>query len=282
MFRVLQRTSARSFARFAVAGGAASYATYSLHQSAKLEGTFDSIKEKAGELKDKVASKSPLKPESPAGIPGAKTSHNPSTNMNHGQGGTSAASDAQQPDPLVAAQKKRQKASGNETNNDDKQQNAKKGGGTGAKIASGHSKNDDGKRVPNHDDIKPDGKSTSSSSSSSKKSSSGTSSSNAAAGAGAVAAGLGQAEKDAEKQEAFNEETGEINWECPCLGGMASGPCGDDFKDAFSCFVYSKPQGDEPKGAECLEKFRAMQDCFKQHPEIYGNLAEDPGEKIIE
>ena len=30
---------------------------------------------------------------------------------------------------------------------------------------------------------------------------------------------------------------GEINWDCPCLGGRADGPCGDQFKDAFSCFV---------------------------------------------
>ena len=32
--------------------------------------------------------------------------------------------------------------------------------------------------------------------------------------------------------------SGEINWDCPCLGGMAHGPCGQEFKDAFSCFHY--------------------------------------------
>lgn len=31
---------------------------------------------------------------------------------------------------------------------------------------------------------------------------------------------------------------GEINWNCPCLGGMATGPCGVPFRDAFSCFHY--------------------------------------------
>ena len=31
---------------------------------------------------------------------------------------------------------------------------------------------------------------------------------------------------------------GEINWECPCLGGMPQGPCGQEFKDAFSSFHY--------------------------------------------
>lgn len=31
---------------------------------------------------------------------------------------------------------------------------------------------------------------------------------------------------------------GDINWNCPCLGGMATGPCGVEFRDAFSCFHY--------------------------------------------
>jgi intermembrane space import and assembly protein 40 len=65
--------------------------------------------------------------------------------------------------------------------------------------------------------------------------------------------GLDGLEEDAGQQGAFNEETGEINWDCPCLGGMAHGPCGEEFKEAFSCFVYSK---EEPKGVECIEKFK--------------------------
>jgi hypothetical protein len=65
---------------------------------------------------------------------------------------------------------------------------------------------------------------------------------------------------------AFNPETGEINWDCPCLGGMAHGPCGPEFREAFSCFVYSEG---EPKGIECVEKFKNMQDCFRRHPEVY-------------
>lgn len=31
---------------------------------------------------------------------------------------------------------------------------------------------------------------------------------------------------------------GEINWNCPCLGGMATGPCGVEFRESFSCFHY--------------------------------------------
>lgn len=77
---------------------------------------------------------------------------------------------------------------------------------------------------------------------------------------------------DKKREGAFNPETGEINWDCPCLGGMANGPCGEEFKTAFSCFVYSEG---EPKGIDCIEKFAAMQECFKQHPDVYAEeLAE--------
>ncbi|EFX04825.1 mitochondrial intermembrane space protein mia40 [Grosmannia clavigera kw1407] len=83
-------------------------------------------------------------------------------------------------------------------------------------------------------------------------------------------------EEEAGQQGAFNPETGEINWDCPCLGGMAHGPCGEDFKAAFSCFVYSEQ---EPKGMDCIDKFQHMQDCFRQHPDIYGaEIADDKQE----
>jgi intermembrane space import and assembly protein 40 len=60
-------------------------------------------------------------------------------------------------------------------------------------------------------------------------------------------------EDEAGQQGAFDPVTGEINWDCPCLGGMAHGPCGEEFKAAFSCFVHST---EEPKGVECIEKFK--------------------------
>lgn len=59
---------------------------------------------------------------------------------------------------------------------------------------------------------------------------------------------------------------GDINWSCPCLGGMATGPCGVEFREAFSCFHYSEA---EPKGSDCYEAFRTMQDCFTQYPTVY-------------
>ncbi|KAL6863557.1 hypothetical protein J3F83DRAFT_744798 [Trichoderma novae-zelandiae] len=90
-----------------------------------------------------------------------------------------------------------------------------------------------------------------------------------AAGFGGSADAL---EEEASQEGAFNPETGEINWDCPCLGGMAHGPCGEEFKTAFSCFVYST---EEPKGMDCIEKFQGMQECFRKYPEIYGSELED-------
>ncbi|EHA47910.1 mitochondrial intermembrane space import and assembly protein 40 [Pyricularia oryzae 70-15] len=89
----------------------------------------------------------------------------------------------------------------------------------------------------------------------------------AAPASGAMPGSPEALEEEAGQQGAFNPETGEINWDCPCLGGMADGPCGEEFKAAFSCFVYST---EEPKGMDCIEKFQGMQDCFKKYPEVYG------------
>jgi intermembrane space import and assembly protein 40 len=75
----------------------------------------------------------------------------------------------------------------------------------------------------------------------------------AEADAGIVPGSPEALEEEAGQQGAFNPETGEINWDCPCLGGMAHGPCGEEFKAAFSCFVYST---EEPKGMECIDKFQ--------------------------
>lgn len=107
--------------------------------------------------------------------------------------------------------------------------------------------------------------------------------------------GMGGLAGEADSQGAFNPETGEINWDCPCLGGMAHGPCGEEFKAAFSCFVYST---EEPKGIECIDKFkyvhsvkilstklmnrRGMQDCFRLHPEMYGSELEVDEDEIEE
>lgn len=76
---------------------------------------------------------------------------------------------------------------------------------------------------------------------------------------------LGEEEDD--EMEGLIKANGEINWDCPCLQGMAYGPCGEQFKAAFSCFHYSEA---DPKGSDCIPQFRDMQECFVKYPEIYG------------
>ncbi|KAI4572627.1 hypothetical protein MJT46_005695 [Ovis ammon polii x Ovis aries] len=69
---------------------------------------------------------------------------------------------------------------------------------------------------------------------------------------------------------------GDINWNCPCLGGMASGPCGEQFKAAFSCFHYSK---EDVKGSDCVGQFRAMQECMQRYPDLYPQEEEEEEEE---
>ncbi|XP_075406204.1 mitochondrial intermembrane space import and assembly protein 40 isoform X2 [Tenrec ecaudatus] len=69
---------------------------------------------------------------------------------------------------------------------------------------------------------------------------------------------------------------GDINWNCPCLGGMASGPCGEQFKSAFSCFHYSTA---DVKGSDCIDQFRAMQECMQQYPDLYPQDDDDAEEE---
>jgi intermembrane space import and assembly protein 40 len=73
---------------------------------------------------------------------------------------------------------------------------------------------------------------------------------------------------DDENGGVFNPATGKINWDCPCLGGMAHGPCGPQFKEAFSCLFFSE---EEPKGIDCVDKYKEMQTCFREHPDVYAD-----------
>ncbi|KAK3908126.1 Mitochondrial intermembrane space import and assembly protein 40 [Frankliniella fusca] len=54
----------------------------------------------------------------------------------------------------------------------------------------------------------------------------------------------------------------------PQPGGMATGPCGVEFREAFQCFHYSSA---DPKGSDCVELFKEMQGCMSQYPALYDN-----------
>jgi intermembrane space import and assembly protein 40 len=68
------------------------------------------------------------------------------------------------------------------------------------------------------------------------------------------------------KSEDAITESGEINWDCPCLKEALEPPCGQFFKEAFNCFYKSTA---EPKGSECTPLFEAMQRCFEENREHY-------------
>ncbi|GAB0087529.1 mitochondrial intermembrane space import and assembly protein 40-A [Sergentomyia squamirostris] len=71
---------------------------------------------------------------------------------------------------------------------------------------------------------------------------------------------------------------GDINWNCPCLGGMATGPCGVEFREAFSCFHYSEV---EPKGSDCYDAFSEMQSCFSKYPTVYNKSGDNDDDEDI-
>ncbi|XP_057957527.1 mitochondrial intermembrane space import and assembly protein 40 homolog [Malania oleifera] len=51
--------------------------------------------------------------------------------------------------------------------------------------------------------------------------------------------------------------------QCPCISDLRNGPCGNQFSDAFVCFLKSTA---EEKGSDCVHPFVALQSCIKAHP----------------
>ncbi|XP_059777780.1 mitochondrial intermembrane space import and assembly protein 40-like [Balaenoptera ricei] len=75
---------------------------------------------------------------------------------------------------------------------------------------------------------------------------------------------------------------GDISWNCPCLGGVASGACGELFKAAFSCFHCST---EDVKGSDYVDQFQAMQECMQKYPDLYPQEEEEeekPADRLEE
>jgi len=85
---------------------------------------------------------------------------------------------------------------------------------------------------------------------------------------------------DDDEPRGLIQPNGDINWDCPCLGGMATGPCGVEFREAFGCFHYSEETEDKPKGSECLPHFATMQQCLAKYPELYTMKDDDEDDPI--
>lgn len=56
---------------------------------------------------------------------------------------------------------------------------------------------------------------------------------------------------------------------------MASGPCGYEFRETFSCFRNSKSK---QKGSDCEVQFTRWQECMVEHLGYYGPASKDEKE----
>ena len=65
----------------------------------------------------------------------------------------------------------------------------------------------------------------------------------------------------------IKQDTKELNWDCPCVGWVVSGPCGYEFRKAFECSYYSK---DETHPEECGKARDNVVQCMRDHPHIFG------------
>ncbi|XP_031269879.1 mitochondrial intermembrane space import and assembly protein 40 homolog [Pistacia vera] len=65
--------------------------------------------------------------------------------------------------------------------------------------------------------------------------------------------------------------------ECPCIADLRKGPCGEQFSEAFLCFLKSTS---EEKGSDCVHPFVALQNCIKANPNAFSKdiLDEDEDE----
>ncbi|XP_071723865.1 LOW QUALITY PROTEIN: mitochondrial intermembrane space import and assembly protein 40 homolog, partial [Rutidosis leptorrhynchoides] len=65
--------------------------------------------------------------------------------------------------------------------------------------------------------------------------------------------------------------------ECPCIADLRNGACGDQFSNAFLCFMKSTA---EEKGSDCVHPFVALQNCIKANPNAFSKeVLEEEEEK---
>ena len=54
----------------------------------------------------------------------------------------------------------------------------------------------------------------------------------------------------------------QIDWNSPPLKKLTNGNCGNEFKDAFQCFIKSKHI---EKGSDCIDTFNKIQNCLAKY-----------------
>lgn len=75
----------------------------------------------------------------------------------------------------------------------------------------------------------------------------------------------------------FVQPNGELNFGCPCVGGLHAGPCGYEMREFISCNFYNSQDKEDPRGHECDDKMYAMMQCIDKHEEYYKHkMSSDP------
>ncbi len=64
------------------------------------------------------------------------------------------------------------------------------------------------------------------------------------------------------------------------MGGRPSGPCGYEFKEAFTCW-HNESRQEEPNFPNCVEQFYKLQKCEAQYPDVYGVMTPEEEEEEI-
>lgn len=96
-----------------------------------------------------------------------------------------------------------------------------------------------------------------------------------------------------EKRHGVILPNGQINWSCPCLGGLPYGPCGFEFREFYTCLHNTQEDGPEGETSiadaseekkkkrieDCFPAFTAMKACFSQFPRLYPD-DDDDDEKL--
>merc|ERR1712150_99403 len=69
-------------------------------------------------------------------------------------------------------------------------------------------------------------------------------------------------------------EDGRPNFDCPCIGSLPHGPCGEFFKNSFRCWAKYKDESDSVNFfQECQPLFIQWTECFEKYAGFY----DDPG-----
>lgn len=67
----------------------------------------------------------------------------------------------------------------------------------------------------------------------------------------------------------FVQPNGDLNFGCPCVGGLHAGPCGYEMREFLSSNYYHSKDKEDPRGQGCDDKLDTMMSCIQKHADYY-------------